>query len=282
MPSNLKTVCVVIPIYRTELSASEFTALERCVSVLGNHPIILFKPERLDIAPLTERFPQLGCENFRDDFFVGVAGYNRLLLSDEFYARFSQYQFMLVYQLDAFVFSDQLLDWCSRGYDYIGAPWLPKGGTPNLPRRIALGLRRKVYRWFDIHNRHSQLTHDVQLRYSVGNGGFSLRRIERMRKVLAKLHERAEPYRLGVRRSWGEDLFFSIEANRYRRNVRIPVVAEAIKFSWETNLEAAAQLSNDKLPFGCHAWDKLHRNEWQPIFAQLGLSLGELLEPAIN
>ena len=32
---------------------------------------------------------------------------------------------MLIHQLDAFVFEDKLMDWVKRGFDYIGAPWLP-------------------------------------------------------------------------------------------------------------------------------------------------------------
>lgn len=32
---------------------------------------------------------------------------------------------MLVYQLDAYAFKDELFFWASLGYDYIGAPWMP-------------------------------------------------------------------------------------------------------------------------------------------------------------
>jgi hypothetical protein len=279
MTTITQTACVIIPIYRIDLSASEFTSLKRCVAVLGSHPIIIVKPQSLDITSLTERFNQLRYESFDDSFFVGVVGYNRMLLSDEFYARFSQYQFMLVYQLDAFVFSDQLFYWCSRGYDYIGAPWLPRGKTPGLPRRISVGFRRKLFRWLDIHDRDNNLIHYLQLRYGVGNGGFSLRRISKMRQILSDLHDRAELYRLGTRPSWGEDLFFSIEANRYRRRISIPTMTEAARFAWETNLPAVIQLNKGALPFGCHAWDKLHREDWRPIFTELGYSLDEILNP---
>ena len=45
---------------------------------------------------------------------------------------------MLIYQLDAFVFQDDLAYWCQQNYDYIGAPWLRD--------RDFTGLRDKV--WF--------------------------------------------------------------------------------------------------------------------------------------
>jgi len=272
-----QTVCVVVPIYSTQLKPTESVSLDRCMSMLGAHPITFVRPHHLNIDQLTNKYPQTTSESFRSEFFDGVQGYNNMMLSDEFYARFSNYEFVLIHQLDAFIFSDQLLQWCARDYDYIGAPWLPKGNAPTLVHRMALSVRRKWYRLFDVHNRHSGYTHDVQLRYSVGNGGLSLRRVAKMREVLAALDVRAQPYRLGLRSSWGEDLFFSIEANRYRPNVRLPPVTEAARFAWETNPKAAAQLTGGQLPFGCHAWNKRHSDEWRPLFAKFGYSLDELL-----
>jgi hypothetical protein len=100
-----------------------------------------------------------------------------------------------------------------------------------------------------------------------------------MRRVLAELDQLAEGYRLAVASRWHEDIFFSVEANRYRKRIRIPNARESARFSWETNPRVAARLTRGKLPFGCHAWDKLHRNAWRPIFARLGYSIDSLLEP---
>ena len=41
---------------------------------------------------------------------------------DTLYSRFEKYEYMLIYQLDAFVFSDRLMEFVEAGYDYIGAP----------------------------------------------------------------------------------------------------------------------------------------------------------------
>lgn len=46
------------------------------------------------------------------------------MLTKEFYLRFRQWEYLLIYQLDAYVFQDELMDWCNKGYDYIGAPFL--------------------------------------------------------------------------------------------------------------------------------------------------------------
>lgn len=237
---------------------------------------MVIKPQSLNIDELLGTSPKLLSTDFPDHLFDGIQGYNELMLTDEFYARFAAYEFILIYQLDAFVFSDQLLHWCSRSYDYIGAPWFPPGEPSTTTNRALIALRRKWYRVFDIPSPHSGRTHEAQLNYSVGNGGLSLRRVTAMRRVLKDLSARVEPYRKATRNTWSEDIFFSIEANRYRRHLRTPTVCEAARFSWETNPLVAARLGHIELPFGCHAWNKLHRDVWHPIFANLGYSIDAL------
>src|SRR5260221_11227587 len=51
------------------------------------------------------------------------AMFNRLKTSPLLYNRYSQYEDILFYELDAWVFRDELEYWSKQGYDYIGAPW---------------------------------------------------------------------------------------------------------------------------------------------------------------
>jgi len=44
------------------------------------------------------------------------------MMSPAFYDAFKAFDYILIYQLDAFVFRDELEYFCSLGYDYIGAP----------------------------------------------------------------------------------------------------------------------------------------------------------------
>jgi hypothetical protein len=86
-------------------------------------------------------------------------------LSEEFYQAFTDFEFMLIYQLDAFVFRDELADWCRSGYEYIGAPWLRdrdftswKDETVfNIKKKIAILLDLKKGRW-----RHSARNHGTE------------------------------------------------------------------------------------------------------------------------
>ncbi len=279
LPSGNRA-CVIVPVYRTDLSPSEQASLHRCLSILGKHPVILAAPDTLDLTALLARHPGLDSEAFPASYFTSVKAYNRLMLADEFYARFATYEYMLIHQLDAFVFSDQLSSWCDRGYDYVGAPWIPHDRVPGRLQLFRSAMRRRYFRLTNRQYRRGQGDHHAQQHYSAGNGGFSLRRIAALRAVLRRLPERAEPYRQGTRTPWAEDLFSSIEANRYRELIRIPGFREALEFSWETHPEVAARCCSVALPFGCHGWDKLHRAQWRPVFASLGLAIDELCGPA--
>lgn len=274
------TVCVVIPCYQPTLRPFEDLALRQCTSVLSAHDTFFVKPASLDLSSLSERYGIPGAESFDDRFFKGIGGYNQLMLSDEFYARFARYDYMLVYQLDAFVFRDELLAWCEAGYDYIGAPWLPEDApAPDRWREIYVRARQYAYRWLNRVEPGVVAAPQAQYMYAVGNGGLSLRRISAMRRVLNTLSSTAEAYRRIDGKVHHEDIFFSIEANRYFPRVKVPSFRRAAGFAWEQQPAVARELNNGKLPFGCHGWNKLHRDEWRKIFMEFGHSIDELLRP---
>ncbi|GAC1625434.1 MAG: hypothetical protein NVS9B10_12340 [Nevskia sp.] len=266
-------VCIVVPSHSAQLADSERFSLKQLLAVLGAYPLFFAAPQSLPDACLLDRAPGARIVRFADQHFASVASYNRLLLSDAFYARFEAYDYMLIHQLDAFVFRDELADWCRRGYDYIGAPWLRAAPPPGRFKRGALRVRSRLYRWLDIRRRSTRGLHSAQYAYRVGNGGLSLRRIASMRQSIAELAARVQPYREYREHTRGEDMFFSIEANRYRRRLRIPGYAEAAHFSWEHAPTLAQQLTGGPLPFGCHGWNKLHPEFWTPVFARLGYTL---------
>lgn len=271
MSCNSTSACIVIPIYRTTLSGAEQLSLRQCLAVLGNHPIFIAKPASLDLQQLLASNPQLRCENFPDEFFKGIDGYNRLMLSDSFYQRFSAYEYLLIYQLDAFVFFDQLIDWCRQGYDYVGAPWIPRS-KPMWPS-LRVKTKQKLYQWLNVKDNKHGGAHHAQYDYLGGNGGLSLRRITTMRRILQEFNHRLGPYLLGRHHTYNEDIFFCVEANRFATHVRLAPFAEALQFSWESHPAAAVALNHGELPFGCHGWDKLYRDQWRPIFRALGHNL---------
>jgi hypothetical protein len=229
---NNKSVKIIIPVYKNTLDATEYQSLNQCCSVLANYPKAIVKPESLDISPITSQFSQLGVENFDDSFFTSIETYNSLMLSAEFYSRFLEYDYILIYQLDAYIFRDELTEWCAKAYDYIGAPWIPRG---KFWKKTGRGIRKLFglpvkKRFYDCY-------------YQVGNGGFSLRRT----KTFHRLVPQAKPEDIP------EDIVWSRILRKEKCN--LPDYREALLFAFDKYPENCFRITG-KIPFGCHAWNR--------------------------
>lgn len=198
----MEKVIVNIPVYKETLSKEEILSFRQCCKVLQSHPICLITYAGIDCSAYETIASKYNVillrENYDSRFFKNVYGYNQLMLSKAFYQRFTQYEYMLIYQLDAYIFKDELLDWCNKGYDFIGAPLLEdKFGWEN--------------------------------RYIIpnsNNGGFSLRRIKYCIDFLShkgpilKLKTIYELQRTDTSRTWlGNILLSLLRALGYRNTV---------------------------------------------------------------
>ena len=102
----MQKVVIAVPVYRTELTWYEKISLARLYAVLPHYPIVFVSPEGLALPEAVRQgHPVM---EFSGEFFTSVAAYSRLLLSQQFYVRFRDFEYMLIYQLDAFVFVDLL------------------------------------------------------------------------------------------------------------------------------------------------------------------------------
>lgn len=274
----MNLVSVVIPIYLSNPNQDEINSFNQCLSILGKHPICIICPNNLDISyyellALNHKI-KLSVLRFKSTYFSNIQGYSRLMLSLEFYKQFKTYEYILIYQLDAWVFRDELADWCKMGYDYIGAPWFENFGTHEDGNKL----------------------------WALGNGGFSLRRIPSFIKVfnsfkpfyglneLKKNHPIDNQFFRNLRRklviylkstgiknnnlyfsrlfSKNEDVFWSIFLNNSKSKLNIPSIEEATKFSFEKSGKYLYQLNGNKLPFGCHAWKKYNfDNFWHEFIS---------------
>jgi hypothetical protein len=267
-PHNVLSAAIVVPVYRELLTADEQVSLRHLLRFLGEHERFIVAPQSLAIS-----IPGFGIRRFDDAFFTGTASYSRLLLSHQFYEAFSGYEYILIYQLDALVFSDQLAEWCAAGYDYIGAPWLKDKSHPQQ------GFSR------------------------CGNGGFSLRRVESFLRVLgsgryvsepvpyvvdllraplpdvrhrfrglARLVKRARVLRqvrqgaeaYAAAYSLNEDHFWSDRARLFYPDFRIAPVDAGLRFAFERTPRYCFEQNGRQLPFGCHAWARWDRAFWEP------------------
>jgi hypothetical protein len=80
--------------------------------MLGNkYPITFAAPESIkkdEYLRICEGFTNINFELFPDLYFKDLDNYSNLMTSVSFYERFYKYKFILIYQLDVFVFRDEL------------------------------------------------------------------------------------------------------------------------------------------------------------------------------
>ena len=129
MQVNKKSIAVIIPMYKSSINPNEKISLVQLLKVLSDYDILFVVPESLYFQPalLIPGNPSLettGVIRFPDKWFSSTIEYSKLLVSREFYSAFDKYSYILLCQLDAYIFYDGLQDWASKGYDYIGAPWI--------------------------------------------------------------------------------------------------------------------------------------------------------------
>ena len=115
-------VRVVVPVYR-ELTPDEESSLRNNVRVLAAWPFTVLHPRGVT-PPACCRELGLETRAVGDEWLGrrnGIAGYNRMMLSEEFYASFPDTEYILICHTDAWIFRDELGDWCRRGYDCVAS-----------------------------------------------------------------------------------------------------------------------------------------------------------------
>ena len=244
MKGHSNTVEVVIPIYKKDISILEMKSLQQVYKILNKHTLTVIKPTSLDLSELLNDFPLLKVRSFEDSFFNGISGYNKLMLSETFYSCFFQTKYILIYQLDAYVFKDELLCWCDKGYDYVGAPWLKK---PIYNAPIISSIKKLLY----ICQKSKGKMSKQELYNKIGNGGFSLRKVDSHYEAIMKHQEQIHTFLNNKGHLYNEDVFWATVPR-----FRYPKATEALEFAFDKYPSLCYKLNNKKFPFGCHGWYK--------------------------
>ncbi len=261
---------VVVPLYKETLDELEYISLQQCFKVFDAGLIYAIKPNSLDLALLLNDFPFQKIISFDDTYFENIHGYNKLMMSTLFYEKFLAHSYMLIYQPDAFAFSDKLNQWANAGYDYIGAPWLRQAKSNSVLDQLFLKLKSYLYTKFNV--KKNGLPKGKQFYNKVGNGGFSLRNIRKFYELTISEKETTTSYINLKNPAFNEDLFWSVEVNRKKKQLNIPDYKTAVQFSIETLPAYAFSLNNHQLPFGCHAWEK-HLDFWKDKIEKEGYTI---------
>lgn len=232
-----KKAVVVVPVYKIELDEDETASFVHNADVLRNHDVVAIYPYGLDISFYKRIAPGVTYRAFQDDDFSNVARYNRLMTSSRFYKAFSDYEYLLICHFDAWVFTDELIEWCDQGYDYIGAPFM----VPFVGKlSAAFPFLSKLYM------------------NKIGNGGFCLRKISSHISITHRLRW-LSPFCLVLMH---EDIFYTLIVPLFFRGFRRPGAERANRFAVDKKPEECFKRLNGDLPFGCHGWFKRNREFW--------------------
>lgn len=264
-------VTVTIPVYKDRPNASEIASYNQCLKVLGKYPITLFVPSGMPTANYDTSSPNVNVLEVPHRYLNTREAYSAFMLDQSFYKQFIDSEFILIYQLDAWVFRDELEYWCKQGYHYIGAPWSHKNGKGE----VMIG--------------------------GVGNGGFSLRHVVKSIEVLDEAKKCREsgdyrskvlnpinsshnktlaislinndPTKISSQGSFteamrtgkvlhAEDGYWAGAARVLVKDFKIPSGDIALKFAMEGEAPTLYSRNNNTLPFGCHAWGARTPNFW--------------------
>lgn len=265
--SDTVSLCVVIPVHKPMPSEEEVLALRACKQHLGEYSRYLLFPVGMDARAYLSVDPRLKLKPVDAGWQSSIEKYNKMKLSESFYKLFAEYQYMLTYELDAYIFHSDLSGANAFKFDYIGAPFFEGYWQAKPNAQFIKGC----------------------------NSGFSVRNIQSCLKALAGMRR----YRV----HWLLYKIFLSPVNRIKQKVNewtkgryevfvtgrfafyfedfhlnedvvwsevIPqlfpwfIVADpqsALEFSFEYNLDESLKLNGDKLPLGCHAWAK-HLDFW--------------------
>lgn len=119
-------VCIVIPLYKVRPTELEFKVINQGREIFKDRDIFYVVPHGFDASAYA---PEALVE-FPEYYFHSLSNYSELCCLEEFYQAFKQYDWMMIYQPDCWVFEDKLDEFCALGYDYIGAPWPKMPGIP--------------------------------------------------------------------------------------------------------------------------------------------------------
>lgn len=266
---------VVIPTHKNSFSKNENACLLQCRKVLGNYDIVFAIPYSLDASPLKKIIPSSMIERFDDNYFKSLQGYNRLKYSVCFYNRFHSYEHLLTYEPDAFVFTDQLPYWCSKKFDFVGAP-LSNSILGVQIMNSGLSLRR-VDKALAVLNSYRRLYDFSDLYREVSSSDPNLIRVAKgIIKVTGLVwnthHRLVQPILM-------EDVFWSLVAHKVPEFEMCPI-GEAKKFSIEASRFHSSDLPDENnkqfpnpIPFGIHKFWRDKTGHWISLIRELGYDI---------
>ena len=252
---------IVTPIISGRLTPDEAIGLETLRRHGGDRPRLLLHPRGLKFEFDTSGFATLDLDPAN---FDGISAYNAMLMSPWFYELFDAYQHILIFQTDCLLLSDRIGPWLESPWSYCGAPYFRRNGKLK----------------------------------SVGNGGFSLRKVADHLAVLNATRASAARISGPMARQYlkgaysryllrylahggggaarlvadfdrAEDEFWIYYAPLFSDQFHLPPAEAVVGFAAESRPRRVVELNGGKLPLGAHAWMRHDRAFWDETLASL-------------
>lgn len=247
MKRQNKTCAIIIPIYKYDIDIMTTTSINSLIKSASdytkeNYPIILVSHEDLNdiVQNILREFNNSGfnavSEFFDKKYFESIDSYCQLLKSYDFWERFQQFDYVLIYQDDCLLIKDDLKEWIKKDYDYIGAPVISqKSGWSITPVVGNGGCSLRKVKWF--------------MDVTDPNGKF-------LQKYKSQLESEDSAKESGIYKRI-EDVYF-LELVAYYYGIKVPEFNEAADFSFDMNPDILVKLkkTQNQFPSFIHAYDK--------------------------
>ena len=231
----MKKYCIVIPVYHLHPTNTEIISFQslakncdKTVDVYIVHPNNFNND---NIKSYEDIFIKDGCNNINDisfnkKYFESMTTYSDLMKSYDFYNRFKDYKYILIFQGDCWAMPNMgknIIQWLNADYDYVGAPIIGNTIHWTVP--------------------------------ACGNGGLSLRKVSKFLEITkrddikTKLESEDNKYKKY------EDVYFCEGVTKYIY-MDMPTWDECAIFSWDMNPDVLDYKGFSHPMIGIHGWLK--------------------------
>lgn len=214
-----KKVAIVVPLsFPADLSDDEKISLRQLRHYFGGYDKFMIAPEGVELD-----YPDFEIKPFPRRFFGSAAAHCRMLTMPSFYEAFSDYEFIFFHHLDSLAFSDQLPYWCGTDVDFIGPPWVKCSDSPLVTKP------------------------------RVGNGGFTLIRVEKALRVLSNRHRTKSGAYWRDLFAWNATPAWIAALEKVRNVFPVSIIARKLLDEWDATENPAARRRQNDMFWSDHA-----------------------------
>jgi hypothetical protein len=262
----MKRVVINVIHHTDKLTDIEANNLKRLVTLNDNkRDIVFILPKSFSSSYLKKKYKSINFYFVDNNLLSSAKEYNKFLITKKYYNIFDGYEYLLVYQLDTWVFSLDFEYFMDLGFDLIGAPIFSE-------------------------NRH------LEIEIINGcNGGISLRKLQSFKRILDKPfffnlnslycdigfgNHLNEPIKVFMKRLisrfivfykpdffWpihlNEDLYWSVIVPKFDREFKVASTNYSIGFCFDQFPQFLYEKNNNRLPLFVHALEKYDYTFWK-------------------